>query len=155
MGGDHYGLRPINFVWRFTDMTYKRKGRQERGSTRRIITRVSEEEFEEWHRRAELLGITLSEYLRQCVRNGKVDVIIKKEISIEPLVQIAAEYGKIGSNINQIAHYLNSTGVWSQRLLDNLTGNLQEMYVTTKRLAKVVDEINGNYKAQSNEKFRL
>ena len=136
-------------------MNYRRKGRQERGSTRRVMTRVSEEEYTEWHRRAELLGITVSEYVRRCVRTGKVEIIVKKEISIEPIVQIAAEYGKIGNNINQIAHYLNSTGVWSQRLLDNLNNNLKEMYSTTKNLAKVVDEINGNYKTQSNEKRRL
>ena len=77
------------------------------------------------------------------------------EIRIDPLVDIAAQYGKIRSNLNQIAHYLNSTGIWSQRLLDNLTGSLQEMYATTKKLAKVVDEINGDYKTQGNEKFRL
>ena len=136
-------------------MTYKRKGRQERGSTREVKTRISVSEYEEWKHRADLAGITVAEYIRSCVRNGRINVIIKNEIEIKPLVDIAAEYGKIGSNLNQIAHYLNSTSVWSQRLLEKLTGNLQAMYATTKKLAKVVEEINGDYKTQGYEKFRL
>ena len=136
-------------------MVYRRKGKQERGSTRAVQTRIPEEEYEEWKRRAELLDITLSEYIRDTVRAGEVSVIIKKEISIEPLVEIAAQYGKIGNNINQIARYLNGSSHWSQRLLDDLTGSLQEMYKTTKKLEKVVDEINGGHKTQSHEKFRL
>ena len=136
-------------------MTYKRKGRQERGSTREVKTRISVSEYEEWKHRADLAGITVAEYIRSCVRNGRINVIIKNEIEIKPLADIAQQYGKIGTNLNQIAHYLNSTSVWSQRLLDNLTGNLQAMYATTKKLAKVVDEINGDYKTQGNEKFRL
>ena len=136
-------------------MTYKRKGRQERGSTREVKTRISVSEYEEWKHRADLAGITVAEYIRSCVRNGRINVIIKNEIEIKPLADIAQQYRKIGNNLNQIAHYLNSTSVWSQRLLDNLTGNLQAMYATTKKLAKVVDEINGDYKTQSNEKLRL
>ena len=136
-------------------MTYKRKGRQERGSTRIVLTRISEEEYCEWKRRAEMLDMTLSEFIRNSVRTNETNVVIKKEIPVDVLVEIAGQYGKIGNNINQIAHYLNSTGIWSQKLLDNLTGNLQEMYATTKKFAKVVDEINGDYKAQGYEKFRL
>ena len=137
---------------------YRKKGKQERlgtGNTRMIHVRLTDAEYYEWLHRSQLLGITLSDYVRQSVRNSVTEVIIKNEISIDPLVDIAAEYGKIGSNLNQIAHYLNSTGIWSQRLLENLTGNLQAMYATTKKLAKVVDEINGDYKTQSYEKFRL
>lgn len=136
-------------------MVYRRKGKQERGSTRIVLTRISEEEYEEWKRRSELLGITLSEYIRSAVRKSKTDVIIKKQIDIEPLIEIAAQYGKIGSNINQIAHYLNGGAEWSQALINDLAGSLKEMYLNSKRLSKVVDEINGNYKAQSNEKRRL
>ena len=136
-------------------MVYRRKGKQERGSTRIVLTRISESEYEEWKHRSELLDITLSEYIRSAVRKSKTDVIIKKQIDIEPLVEIAAQYGKIGSNINQIAHYLNGGADWSQALINNLAESLKEMYLNTKRLAKVVDEINGDYKAQSNEKLRL
>ena len=139
-------------------MVFKRRGKQERsagGNTRMIHVRLTEAEYNEWLRRSQLLGITLSDFIRQTVRKSVTEVIIKKEINIDPLVDIAGQYGKIGNNLNQIAHYLNSTSIWSQRLRDNLADNLREMYFTTKKLAKVVDEINGDYKTQSNERFRL
>ena len=136
-------------------MVYRRKGRQERGSTREVKTRIPIEEYKEWKRRAELLDITIASYIRDCVRKGNVNVIIKKEIEITPLVEIAAQYGRIGNNINQIAHHLNSGAIWTKRVLKNLNNNLDEMYRVTKRLSKVVDEINGDYKTQSNEKFKL
>lgn len=136
-------------------MNYKRKGRQERGSTHIVLTRISEDEYKEWKRRSELLGITLSEYVRSTVRKGKTEVILKKPIEIKPLTEIAAQYGRIGNNINQIAHYLNSGAEWSELLLQSLTDNLANMYSVTKHLAKVVDELNGYHKTQSNEKCRL
>lgn len=136
-------------------MVYRRKGRRERGSTRIVLTRISEEEYREWKARSEMLGITLSEYIRSNVRKGSTDVIIKKEMEIAPLVEIAAQYGKIGSNINQIAHFLNGGAEWSEALQKTLSENLAAMYSETKRLAKVVDEINGNHKTQGNEKRRL
>ena len=136
-------------------MVYSRKGKQERGSTREVKTRIPVEEYKEWKRRAELLDITVAAYIRDCVRKGNVNVIIKKEIEISPLVEIAAQYGRIENNLNQIAHYLNGGAIWSKRVLENLENNLDEMYRVTKRLSKVVDEINGNHKTQSNEKFKL
>ena len=120
-----------------------------------VRTRIPIEEYKEWKRRAELLDITVASYIRDCVRKGNVNVIIKKEIEITPLVEIAAQYGRIGNNINQIAHHLNSGAIWTKRVLENLNNNLDEMYRVTKRLSKVVDEINGDYKTQSNEKLRL
>lgn len=136
-------------------MVYRRKGRQERGSTRIVLTRITEEEYQEWKMRSEMLGITLSEYIRSNVRKGNTDVIIKKVIEIAPLVEIASQYGKIGSNINQIAHYLNGGAEWSDAMRKSLSDNLAAMYSETKRLAKVVDEINGNHKTQGDEKRRL
>ena len=131
-------------------MVYRRKGKQERGSTRIVLTRISSEEYEEWKHRSEMLGITLSEYIRSAVRKSKTDVIIKQQIEIEPLIDIAAQYGKIGSNINQIAHYLNGGSNWSQALLDDMSRNLKEMYLNTKKLSQTVDTINNDYRNKGN-----
>ena len=136
-------------------MNYRRNGKQDRGSNRRVITRVSEEEFEDWHRRSDLLGITLSEYVRRCVRNAEISVVIRNSIDIKPLSGIAAQYGKIGNNLNQIAHYLNSGDEWSDQMRNKIEMSLIEMHLTTKYLSKVVGELNGYRKTQSNEKFQL
>lgn len=136
-------------------MTYRRKGRQERGSTRAVLTRISEEEYEEWKRRAELLGVTLSEYIRNTIRKSKTEITVKQKVEVRPLVEIASQYGKIGSNINQIAHHLNGGEGWSDQLRESLEETLTELRAEVKKLAKVVDEINGYHKTQSAKKFRL
>lgn len=136
-------------------MTYRRKGRQERGSTRAVLTRISEEEYEEWKRRAEMLGITLSEYIRSTIRKSKTEVILNQKVEIKPLVEIASQYGKIGSNINQIAHHLNSGEEWSDQLRESLEETLTELRAEVKIMAKVVDEINGYHKTQGTQKFKL
>ena len=136
-------------------MTYRRKGRQERGSTRAVLTRISEEEYEEWKRRAEMLGITLSEYIRSTIRKSKTEVTVKQKVEIRPLIEIASQYGKIGSNINQIAHHLNSGEEWSDQLRESLEETLTELRAEVKLMAKVVDEINGYHKTQGTQKFKL
>ena len=136
-------------------MTYRRKGRQERGSTRAVLTRISEEEYEVWKRRAEILGVTLSEYIRSTIRKSKTEITLKHKVEIRPLVEIASHYGKIGSNINQIAHHLNSGEEWSDQLRESLEETLAELRAEVKKMAKVVDKINGYHKTQSSKKFRL
>lgn len=136
-------------------MTYRRKGRQERGSTRAVMTRISEEEYEEWKRRAEMLGITLSEYIRSTIRKSKTEVTVKQKVEIKPLIDIASQYGKIGSNINQIARHLSSGEEWSEQLRESLEETLTELRAKVKEMAKVVDEINGYHKTQGTKKFRL
>lgn len=56
-------------------------------------------------------GITKGEYIRQQLRKGKV--VVKQEIIAEVpmLKRVLGELGKIGSNLNQIAHYYNGGGL--------------------------------------------
>ena len=42
-------------------MKYRKKGRQERGSTREVKTRIPVSEYEEWKDRADMLNITVAE----------------------------------------------------------------------------------------------
>ena len=120
-----------------------------------MLTRISEDEYEEWKQRAEMLGITLSEYIRSTIRKSKTEVTVKQKVEIKPLIDIASQYGKIGSNINQIAHHLNSGEEWSDQLRESMEEALTELRAEVKKLAKVVDEINGYHKTQSAKKFRL
>ena len=67
---------------------------------------LSEEEKSKIQEKANKAGITMSEYVRRCALGRKIpsygDVTILQNIS--------AELGKIGSNLNQIAHHLNAGG---------------------------------------------
>lgn len=65
---------------------------------------LSEEEKAKIQEKANKAGISMSEYIRRCALSRKIpqygDVAVLREIS--------AELGKIGSNLNQIAHHLNA-----------------------------------------------
>jgi predicted DNA-binding protein len=67
---------------------------------------LSQEEKAKIQEKANKAGISMSEYIRRCALGRKIpqygDVAVLREIS--------AELGKIGSNLNQIAHHLNAGG---------------------------------------------
>lgn len=70
--------------------------------------RLTHDEAVRIRRKAEKAGITVSEYVRRCCLNKQV-----KEINpqlLERFKECSATMGKLGSNINQIARYLNSSG---------------------------------------------
>lgn len=136
-------------------MRYRKKGRQERGSTREVKTRIPVSEYEEWKKRADMLNITVAEYIRQCVRQGKVVIYVKDYMDISALVEIAGEFGKIGNNFNQIAAHLNSRLPWTKTLLADMEKNLMEMRKTTKALAHITDKINEEPPGLAKKKYIL
>lgn len=74
--------RPYRITVRFTDMEYG------------LITDAAEE-----------TGFTLSEYIRKMVLEGKIAIRYEVVADIPELQKLTAEFGKIGSNLNQIARY--------------------------------------------------
>ena len=136
-------------------MTDRRKGRQEWGSTREVKTRIPVDEYEEWKARAGQLDITVAEYIRQCVRRGKIEIYIKDYMDISALAEIAAAYGKIGNNFNQIAHHLNSNLPWTKTMYSKMNDSLLEMRNATKNLASVTDEINRKHQTKHIKKSLL
>lgn len=90
-----------------------------------IAVRVDDELYEKINNGAIAAGISPSEFLRQMVKKGRITV--KQDVVVElPLLKkLIAEYGKIGSNINQIAHYFNAGGSFTpeieKQLMDSLT----------------------------------
>ena len=76
-----------------------------------IKTRLDDEEYSEFLHRMELYGMNQSEFLRQAITGAPVRPIITvhpvNDELLSALGKITAEYGKIGSNLNQIARHLN------------------------------------------------
>ena len=80
-----------------------------------IKTRMTEEEFADFTKRAKFCGVSQSEFIRQAIENS----VIKPIITVSPINEklltavgtLTAQLGKIGGNLNQIARYLNENGV--------------------------------------------
>lgn len=73
---------------------------------KRIGVRMSEDERHHFEKKAETLGMSMSDYFRQLI--FKKDILITNpDKLIDELYLARSEVNKIGSNINQIANYAN------------------------------------------------
>ncbi len=82
--------------------------------SRVVKTRLSEEEYADFTERLAPYGISQSEFLRQAIRRATIRPVIHVSAVNDELLaavgRLAAEYGRIGGNLNQIARYLNEYG---------------------------------------------
>ena len=122
---------------------------------KRFEIRLPSEEYLDWKREAELLNVSMAEYVRQMVRMGSINFVIKEEVDISGIREIMAEYGKIGSNINQIAHSLNAGEAWSRNLLCFLNRQLDALDAMHLLLMEAVRKHNGNSKTYRQPKRPL
>ena len=83
--------------------------------SRVVKTRLSEDEYADFTARLAPYGISQSEFLRQAIRRTTIRPVIHVSAVNDELLsavgKLAAEYGRIGGNLNQIARYLNEYGV--------------------------------------------
>lgn len=126
-------------------MRISKHSKNERGATARLHIVVPEEDKQLWIETAELLGMSVSEYVRKSVRKSRVEFIIRQKIDLKKIDEIAYQFAKIGGNINQIAYHLNAGSGWSDTLLAALQNCLDGMESTMKILLKTVEEFNGNH----------
>ena len=80
--------------------------------SRVVKTRLSEDEYADFTARLAPYGISQSEFLRQAIRRTAIRPVIHVSAVNDELLsavgKLAAEYGRIGGNLNQIARKLNA-----------------------------------------------
>ena len=74
---------------------------------------LTEEEYEAFSERCKTYGMSQAEMIRQSITGAVIHPIIKVSAASDELLssvgRMTSEYGKIGSNLNQIARFLNET----------------------------------------------
>ena len=83
----------------------------------RVTVRFTDEEMKEIQEKSDKLHLSVSEYIRERVNRGKINVHYATDPETYPRRKLAEEYHKIGINLNQIAKHLNSGGIASDQLL--------------------------------------
>lgn len=108
-----------------------------------IGIRVNDDLFQKLTEEAKRAGISQSEYIRQKLENGRT--VVHQEIIAEVpmLKKLIAEFGKIGSNINQIAHYFNGGGIYSPEMADRLDRALSQLYMMKFEVEKMGGAFRG------------
>lgn len=103
-----------------------------------VKARVDGELYEKICNGADAANLSVSEYIRQMIKKGRVTV--KQEIIADVLQirKIQAELGKIGSNLNQIARHFNSGGPYDaeiQWMLNRCTAALGDIKFEAESMA--------------------
>lgn len=87
----------------------KRSGSEKRKRAQALTIRFNDTEHAELLRRADAVGLTPASFVRSAV----IDVAPPRAARTPPVdrqlvAQVLAQLGKVGSNVNQIAHALNA-----------------------------------------------
>ena len=96
-----------------------RSGSEKRSRKHQLSVRFNDAEHTELVRRADAVGITVPAYLRmQAVDATPPRASRKPSVNTQQVAQLLAQIGKIGSNVNQIAHQMNAGGRVSLQSVD-------------------------------------
>ena len=129
---------------------YQKKNIIKKG--RNVTIRFDQETFDRVEATARAADLSVSEYIRRMVIKGKV--VVRQEIVAEVpmLKKLIAEFGKIGSNLNQIAHHYNGGGVRSREMYERTQRAISELYAMKYEVEKMGGEFRGYSEAYRRKK---
>ena len=108
-----------------------------------IMLRLTDTEYEIVSTNAKNANLPLAEYARKQVMNKKVIVKYELVADLPELKKLIAEFGKIGSNLNQIARHFNSGGIHSQEIRKAIKQGIADIYEMKYEVLKLA----GNFTA--------
>ena len=73
-------------------------------------------------------NLSLAEYARKQIMNKKVIVKYELVADLPELKKLTAEFGKIGSNLNQSARHFNTGGIHSQEMRKAINEAIADIY---------------------------
>lgn len=93
---------------------------------------------------ADTAGLSRSEYLRKLFLEKEIHVHYEIVADMKVLRNLLNEYGKIGSNLNQIARYFNTGGERSLAMEDEIRHCISQLFELRKVVLKFAGESDGN-----------
>ncbi len=103
-----------------------------------IMLRLTDTEYEIVSENAKATHLPVAEYVRKQVMKQKVTAKYEIVADLPELKKLVAEFGKIGSNLNQIARHFNSGGIHSQEMrkaIDRSVARIYEMKYEVLKMA--------------------
>ena len=113
-----------------------------------IMLRLTDTEYEIISESAKATHLPLAEYVRKQVMKQKVTAKYEIVADLAELKKLVAEFGKIGSNLNQIARHFNSGGIHSQemrRAIDQSVVRIYEMKFEVLKMAGDFQAVSGGH----------
>lgn len=107
-----------------------------------VKTRLTEDERKTFEDKCAALSMSQSEYIRQAIFYSKITPVIRVTAHSEEMLtavsSLVAQYGKIGSNLNQIARYLNEYGMTNIVTRRHEFATMQSIGMTNRQLRKMM-----------------
>ena len=113
-----------------------------------IMLRLTDTEYEVVSESAKAAYLPLAEYARKQIMKQKVTAKYEIVADLPELKKLVAEFGKIGSNLNQIARHFNSGGIHSQemrRAIDQSVARIYEMKYEVLKMAGDFHTVSGGH----------
>lgn len=114
--------------------------------SRKVTLRFTADEYSNIKDCSKQAQLTVSEYIRRCVTNREIPdyhTIIHDETEI---LKELHNINKVGSNLNQIAHYFNSNGLLNTDIAKELKEIIQHLNDSCIRFDAAVEKEYGNSK---------
>ena len=101
---------------------------------------------------ARAADLSVSEYIRRMAVKGKITIRQEIIVEVPMLKQLIAEFGKIGSNLNQIARHYNGGGVRSREMYERTQRAISELYAMKYEVERMGGEFRGYSEAYRRKK---
>ena len=118
----------------------------------RVTVRFNKESYEKLLAMAKAANLSAAELIRQMVFKGKVNVKQEVVAEVPMLKKLIADFGKIGSNLNQIAHHYNGGGVRSREMYERTQRAISELYTMKYEVEKMGGEFRSYSEAYRRKK---
>lgn len=110
----------------------------------RITIRLTDTEFSIIENAATQAEMSISEYMRTQTMEGKVNARFEIVANVDQIKKLIGEFGKIGSNLNQIARYFNQGGVLSSEMRNEIRKSLRDIYEMKYEVMKMAGDFRGS-----------
>ena len=114
-----------------------------------ITLKLTDIELAVLNEAADVTGLSRSEYVRKLLLEKQINHQIEVVADMNDLRKLVSEYGKIGSNLNQIAKYFNQGGILSQEMRGEINKRLRDLYEMKYKVMEMAGDFHGNTETYS------
>ena len=114
-----------------------------------ITLKLTDIELAVLNEAADVTGLSRSEYVRKLLLEKQINHQIEVVADMNDLRKLVSEYGKIGSNLNQIAKHFNSGGSQSRAIENEIHQCITDLFLLRKEVLKLAGGMNGNRKTHA------
>ncbi len=105
-----------------------------------VMLRLTDTEYEIVFESAKAAHLPVAEYARKQIMKQKITAKYEIVADLPELKKLIAEFGKIGSNLNQIARHFNSGGIHSQEMRKRIDQSIARIYEMKYEVLKMAGD---------------